>query len=191
MYGQVAYSFHTLGEYEAALYYYKKQLQLAWDRGDQNIETDIYDNIGMEYYYLGNLEKSTYYHNASMNGGVKLGRILSLKAKENPTNGLVPEFMRKAAAAGVKSIHEQLIDHSQEMRRYSKIAQKLAYIKERDFNEELTRASIKVIKHKLQKNRLPSPRMIEMRTLSTCTFNSGLEGILPKITSPSKEFSYL
>ena len=32
------------------------------------MEIEAYDNIGLQYYYLGNMNKASYYHNRMMNG---------------------------------------------------------------------------------------------------------------------------
>ncbi len=196
MYGQIGYAFHVLSEYEAALYYYKKQLQLSWDEGIKFVETDIYDNIGIEYYYLGDLEKSAYYHNASMNGGVKFGkeeRMLSPKAKENMKAEFKREFL---ANGGIKNVPDEFLERTYEARLTAKWVQKMRYIKERGFSEELTRTSIEKIKKELKRDLLPSPRRLETRvpfegvsfSVATKVGTAGGSGMLPKIT-PTKQLS--
>lgn len=62
--------------HEKAMIYYKKQLQYAWyprrlrfaDR-DMKLKTqelDAYDNIGLEYFYMGDIEKAGKYHERAM-----------------------------------------------------------------------------------------------------------------------------
>lgn len=41
------------------------------EQHDEMMELEAYDSIGIEYYYLGNIEKSIYYHNRMMNGEIE------------------------------------------------------------------------------------------------------------------------
>jgi len=195
MYGQIAYAFHTLGEYEAALYYYKKQLQVTWDENVKNIETDIYDNIGMEYYYLGDMEKSIFYHTASMNDGLKIGKLekmMSPKSKENIRKEFRQDFLIKG---GVKSMSEEFIEKTYEIRCNAKLTQRMKYIKERKFSEDLTRILIERVKKELKRDLLPSPRRMQMRFSETKILKpfssmSSLPGISPNMRSTSNNFTY-
>eukprot|EP00826_Nyctotherus_ovalis_P049135 TRINITY_DN5885_c0_g1_i5.p1 TRINITY_DN5885_c0_g1~~TRINITY_DN5885_c0_g1_i5.p1 ORF type:complete len:285 (-),score=81.09 TRINITY_DN5885_c0_g1_i5:373-1227(-) len=56
-----------LRSYEKALLNYKKELQLAWHLKIPCAELEAYDNIGLVYYYLGDIDKAIYYHNRMMN----------------------------------------------------------------------------------------------------------------------------
>lgn len=42
-------------------------MRLAWFRKDKKTELESYDNIGLAYYYLGDINKAIYYHNRMMN----------------------------------------------------------------------------------------------------------------------------
>jgi hypothetical protein len=41
-------------------------MRLAWFRKDRRVELESYDNIGLAYYYLGDINKAIYYHNRMM-----------------------------------------------------------------------------------------------------------------------------
>ena len=76
LYKKIGVCFKELQQYEQALYYFKKQLQLAWYYGDIHFrwlhddqsELDAYDSLGIAYYYIGNVDKAIYYHNRMMAG---------------------------------------------------------------------------------------------------------------------------
>ena len=55
-------------KYENAAKCFKKQLELAWRLNDLPGETRAYEHIGIQYYYLGFLEKSKYYNDRSIRG---------------------------------------------------------------------------------------------------------------------------
>lgn len=184
MYGQIGYAYHILGEYEAAMYYYKKQLQLAWELGIKTVETNIYDNIGLEYYYLGDLEKSTYYHELSMRGGFKVDRSAvqsSPKSWENAKIEFRQEYLMKG---GATSVSGEFIDQAFQMMRQAKYTQRMKYIKEKGFSGDLTKACIERMKRKLRMDLLPSPRVVEAHQrevsesadFSSCARNLGLDG---------------
>lgn len=60
--------YQFLKQYSLALVYFTKLLQCSWMQNDKNNELLAYDYIGMQYYYLGDLEKSKYYHLKMVNG---------------------------------------------------------------------------------------------------------------------------
>lgn len=55
-------------DHEQALYYLKKQLQLAWHLHDTVSELEAYDSMGIEHYYLRDINRASYYHNRMMAG---------------------------------------------------------------------------------------------------------------------------
>jgi len=56
-----------LGNHEKAMASFKKELLLSWYTKNHARELESYDCIGIEYYYMGNIDKSIYYHNRMMN----------------------------------------------------------------------------------------------------------------------------
>eukprot|EP00826_Nyctotherus_ovalis_P009407 TRINITY_DN12483_c0_g5_i1.p1 TRINITY_DN12483_c0_g5~~TRINITY_DN12483_c0_g5_i1.p1 ORF type:complete len:224 (-),score=65.19 TRINITY_DN12483_c0_g5_i1:533-1204(-) len=75
LYKKLGCTCKELQQHRTALLYFKKQLQLAWycfqgdSRSEEDAvnELDAYDSIGMQYYYLKNIDKARYYHNRMMN----------------------------------------------------------------------------------------------------------------------------
>ncbi|KAM3139251.1 hypothetical protein pb186bvf_008661 [Paramecium bursaria] len=51
--------------YEYAVLFLKKALQYAWLNNNLEIENQVYERLGISYYYLGNIEKSAFYHDRS------------------------------------------------------------------------------------------------------------------------------
>jgi len=91
-YKKIGNCFKQMHEPEPALYYYKKQLQLAYSLKDTMNELDAYDNMGLAYYYMGNVNKSIFYHNRMMSGkleedtDVKKWNIMLLEKDRNKKN---------------------------------------------------------------------------------------------------------
>jgi len=71
-YKKIAKCFKEIQNHNQALYYYKKQLQLSWEQQESMHELEAYDLIGIQYYYLGNIDKAIYYHNRMMNGELEI-----------------------------------------------------------------------------------------------------------------------
>lgn len=49
-----------------ALFLYKKALEYVWIVKDEEIESKIYDRIGMIYFHFGEIRKARYYHDRSL-----------------------------------------------------------------------------------------------------------------------------
>lgn len=60
-----------LKEYPLALYAFKMQLKIGWISDDKTMELMAYDNMGMAYYYMGDLEGAQYYHERMINGVIE------------------------------------------------------------------------------------------------------------------------
>ena len=60
--------YQHLKKYENAIKSHKKQLEIAWVVNDRQHELKAYDYLGMQYYYLGELNKSKYYNDRKMRG---------------------------------------------------------------------------------------------------------------------------
>lgn len=50
----------------------KKALQYAWELNNSDKELYIYDLIGLNYFYTGNLAKADYFHNRFALGATEL-----------------------------------------------------------------------------------------------------------------------
>ena len=71
VYAQLGYCHRLQKDHEKALAYFKKQLEVAWEQRDEEGELNAYDNMGLEYFYLGDIEKSSYYHDRMVRGKVE------------------------------------------------------------------------------------------------------------------------
>ena len=60
--------YSLLKNYENSIKCHKKQLQLAWKTHDTQEELRAYEQLGMQYYYHGKLDKSKYYNDRYMRG---------------------------------------------------------------------------------------------------------------------------
>jgi hypothetical protein len=161
---QIAYCYHLLGEYEVALYYYKKELQLMWDLNMESQEIGILDHMGLEYYYLGDIEKSIYYHNLAMRGTFVLDRNLkhvSSKSALSQHDSFVTTYM--FALGRTQQVRKEFIEEAYKRDVREKCMARMAHIKEKDFNENLTQQGIPKARRKLSLNVFPSPRLLEAR----------------------------
>jgi hypothetical protein len=57
-----------LKEYSKAILCFKKTLQLAWHIDGLVLEVGAYENLSNQYYYLGDMERSKYYHDRAVRG---------------------------------------------------------------------------------------------------------------------------
>ena len=87
-YKEIGFCYNLVKQYRSALINFKKLLQLAWYRRHKGWELKSYDYIGITYYYLGELEKSKYYHKRmwesiyeSENSAVRIIAVNALKQK--------------------------------------------------------------------------------------------------------------
>ena len=81
-----------MNEYKLALTAFKSQLKVGWIYNDNNIELLSYDNIGMAYYYLGDLDRAKYYHERMINNVIEpinsLQRIFCFSNEETIKRGV-------------------------------------------------------------------------------------------------------
>jgi tetratricopeptide (TPR) repeat protein len=87
-YKEIGFCYKLVKQYKSALINFKKLLQLSWYRKHRGWEMKAYDFIGIAYYYLGEIEKSKYYHKRMWEGiyegensAVRTLAINSLKQK--------------------------------------------------------------------------------------------------------------
>ena len=83
-YKQLGCCYKLVKQYHLALINFKKLLQLAWAENSTEWELKAYDFIGLAYYYMGELEKSKYYHKRMWEGICEdknsTVRVISLKS---------------------------------------------------------------------------------------------------------------
>ncbi len=124
-----------------ALYYYQKQLNLACKIKDRTIEAQTYDYMGIEYYYLGDIEKSVYYHNLSMDWGTTSRFSLSS----------VGDMVQSIRNCINTSEAPQDAGHNYE----NNCANKMSYLKSKNFAAFLTQTKMIEIKKRIRESPLP------------------------------------
>jgi beta-glucosidase/6-phospho-beta-glucosidase/beta-galactosidase len=60
-----------LDMHTSAVKYFHKMLELAWEQGDERLELQACDFLGLAYYYAGDLEKSKHYNERMMRGKIE------------------------------------------------------------------------------------------------------------------------
>ena len=65
---QIGVAYRQLRYHERAVDYFKCQLSLAWERNDDTGEMRSYDNLSIEYYYVGDITKAQLYHDRVLKG---------------------------------------------------------------------------------------------------------------------------
>lgn len=63
----LAYLARDTKQYESCEKLYKKALEYAWYLQEKKVEIEIYEQMGINYYYLGRIQKSKYFHDRSVN----------------------------------------------------------------------------------------------------------------------------
>ena len=67
-YEAIGNCYKFLNQYDRSIKCYKKQIELSWVLNDKESELRAYDNIGIQYFYLGNRDKARYYHDRMISG---------------------------------------------------------------------------------------------------------------------------
>ena len=70
-YEQIGICHRILNDHYSAIKYFRRQLGLAWDQKDEKSEVSACDNLAIEYYYLGDLDKASYFNDRMMRGKVE------------------------------------------------------------------------------------------------------------------------
>ena len=107
--------FQSIQNYKMAVFYFVKTLQTAWLLEDRRKELLAYDSIGLQYYYMGEVENANFYHEKMLNGNVErtnsdLRDLGVQKLKSNIQDRR--ENKHKTKFKGVKSVEEELISSS-------------------------------------------------------------------------------
>ena len=63
-----------------AVDFFKKQLTICWDLGDERDELAAYQNISQEYFYMGDLKKMRLYEDRFMKGKLEYESSIQRKA---------------------------------------------------------------------------------------------------------------
>lgn len=63
--------FQEIQNHKMAIFYYVKMLQTAWVLNSRRKELVAYDSLGLQYYYMGELENAHFYHEKMMVGNIE------------------------------------------------------------------------------------------------------------------------
>ena len=101
--------FQEIQNYKKATFYFVKMLQTAWLLKDTRKELLAYDMIGLQYYYLGEMEHANYYHQKLMNGAVeKVGSELRELGIQKLLTNIEDKAQNKGKHKDIKSVEEEL-----------------------------------------------------------------------------------
>jgi len=101
--------FQAVHNHPMAIFYYVKLLQTAWLCNSTRYELLAYDLMGVQYYYMGDLEKAKYYHQSMMAGEVepKHSELRKLGI-DKIMNKLLEEPCNSKKQFQIKTIEEEL-----------------------------------------------------------------------------------
>ena len=68
--------------HELATDYFKFSLSLAWELNDQLAELRNYDNLSIEYFYIGNIDKAKLYHERVFRGRIEQPNSMAKTASD-------------------------------------------------------------------------------------------------------------
>ena len=68
---QLGMCYRQLRFHERATDYFKYSLSIAWEINDQVAEMRNYNNLAVEYFYVGNIEKTKLYHDRVFRGRIE------------------------------------------------------------------------------------------------------------------------
>ena len=58
-------------EYKSAVKAFKKLLENSWKTNNKTQEIEAYDALSIQYFYLGDIERSKYYHDRAITGSIE------------------------------------------------------------------------------------------------------------------------
>ncbi|CAI2386636.1 unnamed protein product [Moneuplotes crassus] len=68
VYTEMGLCYQQLKEFKKAIRCFKKLLETSWKIEDKYQEARSFDYLGIQYFYLGNIERANYYHSRWLNG---------------------------------------------------------------------------------------------------------------------------
>lgn len=103
---QIGMCYRTLRFHELASDYFKFQLSIAWEINDRAAEMRSYDNLAIEYYYIGNIQKAKLYHDRVFRGRIEHDGSTAKNAAEalNRYNRNYKEVKYKFEQTGLKGV---------------------------------------------------------------------------------------
>ena len=103
---QLGTCYRQLRYHELAADYFKYSLSLAWELNDQTAEMRNYDNLAVEYFYIGNIDKAKLYHERVFRGRTELANSTAKHASGalNRYNRHYKQLKYKFDQNGIKGV---------------------------------------------------------------------------------------
>jgi len=153
--------------YPEALHAFKIQLKISWICDNKNLELSAYDNIGLAYFYMGDLDGAEYYHGRMING--------IIEPINSPTRirciGKLKKSKKKLASAAIQRKQQDTnLKYTQILQMFNlsnseKADLLFGEIKLNEGELETPRVTAITATDQTSKNELPSPR--QSRKLGT------------------------
>ena len=105
---QIGHCYRQMRMHATAADFFKKQLTMCWEMENEKDELRSYQNIAVEYYYLGNMEKMTLYEERFLKGqlesdtsAIRNAAVTKLR-RQNPTFNVFQSQRRGIAVRDVE-----------------------------------------------------------------------------------------
>ncbi len=95
-YENIGRVYSHIKNYENAIKCFKKQLELSWRTNDVAEELKAYESLGMQYYYLGKLDRAKYYNDRCMRG--------KIEKKDSKIRALYDDYNRHKTRVGQERV---------------------------------------------------------------------------------------
>ena len=105
--------FQKIGNHKMAIFYYIKLLQMSWFCDKSVYELLAYDLIGLQYFYMEDLDKAVYYHEKMAEGRIESkGSELRKLGINKLLNKMAEDAHSQKKDRKIKSIEQELASHS-------------------------------------------------------------------------------
>ena len=105
--------FQKIGNHKMAIFYYIKLLQMSWFCDKSVYEILAYDLIGLQYFYMEDLDKAVYYHEKMAEGRIESKNSELRKLGINKLlNKMAEDAHSQKKERKIKSIEQELASHS-------------------------------------------------------------------------------
>lgn len=104
-YKGLATCFSQIQMHKQAQTYHYKMLCIAWLLRDKNRELQAYDLIGLDYYYLNEIDRAIYFHSKQARGQVELDSSISKQCTIKQLHTISATNQHKLAYGGALKLH--------------------------------------------------------------------------------------
>lgn len=197
-YMKIGHAYKLVKNYRLALINFKRMLQLAWYLDNQKYELMAYDMIGMQYFYLGDIERSKYYHERMWQGVTESKSSPMRVASTALISGKHRKKFRSEFSSGISdrpSLSMSKISlHSVVKKNDTPIVLNISRETEKDLPSPRSKSrtvDLKLLPHYAPKEGFTLPKVDRLKpAISLTNLNSktmSVEDIIAKATSPKSE----